>query len=87
MKVPLSVIANADERRAFLTSVLHLPLPEQAPVQSMINASDQLNRMDNLYINRSESKSLSLHADVTEALKGYTPDELRKMLAAMSAEG
>ena len=71
-------IADAVERKETLTEILRDKLPGPYPVAAVIDASDQLNRMENLYVTRSQSVNL----DVDVELEGFTLDELRLMLSA-----
>jgi len=69
-------IATVSERKERLSSFLRAAKPENVAVHDAISASDQLNRMENLYI----SKSINLNVDVDEELAQFTLEELQMML-------
>lgn len=76
-----TAIATVVERKGILSTILRDKLPGPYPVQAVIAASDQLNRMDSLYIDR--SAAVTVHID---ALDTFSVDELRQLLGKMNDE-
>lgn len=73
-------IATVAERKMKLSDILRCPVvPANVPVHAIIAASDQLNRMDSLYVDK--VAAISVHVD---ALDAFSVDELRQLLGKMS---
>mgnify|MGYP001583286490 CR=1 FL=1 len=81
-KTMSAAIATLIERKEALSRVLREPESGPYPVQSVIAASDQLNRMERVY---GDAKPSETNIDNrTQILMAYSPEQLRALLAAMS---
>ncbi len=81
-KVDDAAIATQIERKTWLSKVLRkVNLDEPQPVQAGLAASDQLNRMESLYITKSVNVdvNVALQAELTQT---FSLDELRALLNA-----
>jgi len=81
--VPFGAIANLDERKAWLTSIIRKPLPETIGVNSMLMAADQLNKLDRLYA--PELPSNTYNDNRTQILMAYSPEQLRALSVELRA--
>ena len=75
-----SAIASAIERKEALSRVLREPETGPYPIQAVISASDQLNRMERVY----DDRTPVVNDNRTQILMAYSPEQLRALLAAMS---
>ena len=82
-------VASILERKEFLTNVIRGDAddvnfkgnPVPAGLAEKRQASDQLNRMESVYVERSESRSFSLTAKVD--LKDYSLEDLKALIGKM----
>ncbi len=80
--VPFGAIANLDERKAWLTSIIRKPLPETIGVNSMLMAADQLNKLDRLYAPELPPANID---NRTQILMAYSPEQLRALSVELRA--
>jgi len=77
-----AAIATLIERKEALSRVLREPETGPYPIQAVIAASDQLNRMERVY----DDRTPVVHDNRTQILMAYSPEQLRALLEAMKAE-
>ena len=80
-KTERSTIATLVERKERLTTILRDDYKGPIFARDVVAASDQLNRMESVYVDK--SLSLNANVDLTD-LEGFSLDELKALLGATS---
>jgi len=76
-------IAGETERREALTRIIRNPQQGPYAIRDVIAAGDQLNRLDRLYV---PEQPTPINDNRTQILVGYSEEQLRSLLAAMTGE-